>query len=110
MRAQDKWVRVKDRDITCVLFLSDYQSTPPIDEDYEVYGGKLEFPQHGFGFNAQRGTLIAFPSVPHFINGVASIMAGNLYLARFHIATDSPLLYDHTKFPGTYKDWLREFI
>ena len=110
MRAADKWVRVKDRDITCVVFLSDYQSTPPIDEDYEVYGGKLEFPQHGFGFNAQRGTLIAFPSVPHFINGIAPVLAGNLFLAKFHIATDSPLLYDPAKFPGSYKTWFTEFI
>lgn len=110
MRAMDKWVRTRDRDITCVLFLSDYQGNPPLDEDYEVYGGKLEFPQHGFGFNAQRGTLIAFPSDPHFINGVASIMAGNLYLAKFHIATDTPLYYDHKQFPGTYRDWLKEFI
>lgn len=109
-RAVGKWVRTRDRDITCVLFLSDYQGTPPVDEDYEVYGGKLEFPQHGFGFNAQRGTLIAFPSDPHFINGIAPILVGNLYLTRFHIATDKPLFYDHTKFPGTYRDWLKEFI
>lgn len=110
MRAADKWIRTKDRDITCVIFLSDYQGVPPLDEDYEVYGGKLEFPQHGFGFHAQRGTMIAFPSDPHFINGVASIMAGNLYLAKFHIATDTPLYYDHKQFPGTFRDWLKEFI
>lgn len=110
MRLSDKWVRTKDRDITCIVFLTDYQGAPPLDEEYEVYGGKLEFPQHGFGFNAQRGTLIAFPSDPHFINGVTSIMAGNLYLARFHIATDTPLYYDNRQFPGNYVDWLKEFI
>lgn len=109
-RAADKWMRVYDRDITCVLFLSDYQSQPPIDDEYEVYGGKLEFPQHGFGFNAQRGTLIAFPSDPHFINGITPIMAGNLYLVKFHIATDKPLYYDHKKFPGTYKDWMQHYV
>lgn len=110
IRAQDKWMRVYDRDITCVLFLSDYQSVAPIDEDYEVYGGKLEFPQHGFGFNAQRGTLIAFPSVPNFINGIAPILAGNLYLAKFHIATSTPLFYNPALFPGNYKGWFTDFI
>lgn len=104
-----KWFRVYDRDITCVLFLSDYQDKPPFDDDYEVYGGKLEFPQHGFGFNAQRGTLIAFPSEHHFINGVSSILAGSLYLAKFHIATKAPLIYDPVQFPGNYRTWLREF-
>lgn len=104
-----KWMRIYDRDITCVLFLSDHQDKPPFDDDYEVYGGKLEFPQHGFGFNAQRGTLIAFPSVPHFVNGVAPILAGSLYIAKFHIATKVPLMYNPAKFPGDYKTWLREF-
>lgn len=103
------WMRIFDRDITCVLFLSDYQDKPPFDDDYEVYGGKLEFPQHGFGFNAQRGTLIAFPSVPHFINGFTTVLAGSLYIAKFHIATKVPFMYDPVKFPGDYLTWLREF-
>lgn len=107
---KDKWVRIYDRDITCVLFLSDYNDIAPFDDDYEVYGGKLEFPQHGFGFNAQRGTLIAFPSEPHFLNGVTSILAGSLYLAKFHIATKAPLLFNPAKFPGDYITWLREFV
>jgi hypothetical protein len=92
------------------LFLTDYNDKPPFDEDYEVFGGKLEFPQHQFGFNPQRGTLIAFPSEPHFINMVSSILVGSLYLTKFHIATKSPLLYDPNKFPGNYNTWLREFV
>lgn len=104
-----KWFRVKDRDLTCVLFLSDYQDKPPFDDEYEVYGGKLEFPQHGFGFNPQRGTLVVFPSVPQFVNGIAPILAGSLYLAKFHFATKTPLMYDPRKFPGNYTTWLREF-
>lgn len=109
VHSNGKWMRVYDRDITCVLFLSDYQDKPPFDDDYEVYGGKLEFPQHGFGFNAQRGTLIAFPSVPTFINGVAPVLAGSLYLVKFHIATKVPLMYNPAMFPGNYLTWLREF-
>lgn len=109
MHLNSKWVRVFDRDITCILFLTEYNDIAPFDDDYEVYGGKVEFPQHGFGFNAQRGTLIAFPSEPHFINGISRILAGSLYLAKFHIATKSPLLFDPAKFPGNYQTWLREF-
>jgi hypothetical protein len=59
-----KWVRTKDRDFSAVLFLSDYQDDLPFDSDYEVYGGKLEFLQHKFGFNPERGTLIVIQVVP----------------------------------------------
>lgn len=100
-----KWVRTKDRDITCVLFLSDYNENAPFDTDYEVYGGKLEFPQHGFGFNPQRGTLVCYPSGPHFINANAAVLEGDLFQARIHIATETPLLYDPRKFPGDYRTW-----
>lgn len=100
-----KWVRTKDRDFTGVLFLSDYSDTPDFDSDYEVYGGKLEFPQHGFGFNPQRGTMIVFPSGPHFINANADIIVGDLFQARVHIAAQMPYLYQPANFPGNYTNW-----
>jgi hypothetical protein len=100
-----KWLRTKERDFTGIVFFSDYQDQPAFDSDYEVYGGKLEFPQHGFGFNPERGTLIVYPSVPHFINATAKINAGELYQARVHIAGKTPYLYDPTKFPGDYRSW-----
>lgn len=100
-----KWVRTKDRDFSCILFLSSSQDQVPFDGDYEVYGGKLEFPQHQFGFNPERGTLIVFPSGPHFINAVAPIVAGDLFLARFHIASAMPYLYNPREFPGDYRSW-----
>lgn len=102
-----KWIRTKDRDITCVLFLSEYNGDPPFDSDYEVYGGKLEFPQHGFGFNPQRGTLIIYPSSPHFINANAEVVYGDLYQVRFHVATNLPFMYDPSKFPGNYQNWFK---
>lgn len=105
-----KWARVKDRDITGVIFLSDYQDNLPFDSEYEVYGGKLEFPQHQFGFQAQRGTLVMYPSGPHFINAVADIMAGDLFLAKFHIAASRPYLYQPEKFPGDFKSWFKDEI
>src|SRR5271157_3467613 len=98
-----KWVRTFTRDLSAVLFFSDYQDDLPFDSDYEVYGGKLEFPQHAFGFNPERGTLIVYPSVPHFINVTAEIKAGELYQARIHMTATAPFLYNPDNFPGNYE-------
>lgn len=100
-----KWARVYNRDFTCVLFLSDYQDNVPFDNDFEVYGGKLEFPQHKFGFNPQRGTLIVFPSGPHFINATAPIIQGDLFQARIHLCATEPYLYNPEDFQGNYTNW-----
>lgn len=100
-----KWMRTKDRDITGVLFLMDYNDNPPFDSDYECFGGKLEFPQHGFGFNPVRGTLVVYPSGPHFINANAMVQAGELIQARIHMAAKLPYLYDPSQFPGNYTNW-----
>jgi hypothetical protein len=103
-----KWVRTLSRDLSAILFLSDYNDSENFDSDYEVYGGKLEFPQHQFGFNPERGTLIVYPSVPHFINATAEIKAGELYQARIHMSATTPLLYDPSKFPGNYTNWFND--
>ena len=100
-----KWLRTRDRDLTAVLFLCDYQEQIPFDNDFEVYGGKLEFPQYNFGFNPQRGTLIVFPSCPHFINATATINAGDLFQVRFHLASKTPYIYQPHDFPGDYTSW-----
>ncbi len=100
-----KWLKTKNRDISAVLFLCDYNDRPPFDNDYEVYGGKLEFPQHGFGFNPQRGTLIFYPSYPHFLNATTNIVFGELYQIRTHIAAKGQWLYDPQLFGGDYKTW-----
>lgn len=99
------WVRTRDRDLTAVVFLSEYQDQIPFDDDFEVYGGKLEFIQHNFGFNPQRGTMILFPSGPHFINAISEVEAGELLLAKFHIAAAEPYLYDPSNFPGDFSSW-----
>jgi len=104
-RVNDKWARVYDRDITCMLFLVDYHDKEDFNDDWECYGGKLEFPQHGFGFQPQRGTLIIYPSDPHFINITTSVAAGDLVQVRWSIAAQKPYLYDHTGFPGDYTNW-----
>lgn len=106
---RSKWLRIKNRDLSAILFMSDFQETIPFDQDFEVYGGKLEFAQHAFGFNPERGTLIVFPSSPHFINATNQILAGDLYQARFHIAASVPFLYQPVDFPGDFASWLQEF-
>lgn len=105
-----KWLRTRQRDLTAVLFLSDYQDNIPFDEEFEVYGGKLEFPQHQFGFNPQRGTLIVFPSDPHFINLTAKAVLGDAHQVRFHVAAQTPLLYDPKQFPGDFRKWFAGMV
>lgn len=103
-----KWTRTKDRDFTAVLMLSDYNENVPFDSDYEVYGGKLEFPQHGFGFQPERGTLIVYPSGPHFINANAAIEYGDLFQARIHVCSQAPYMYNPQNFPGNFTNWFND--
>lgn len=105
-----KWVRTRARDLTAILFMSDYQEKTPFESHYEVYGGKLEFVQHKFGFNPQRGTLIVFPSDPHFINITSPVLAGDLYQARIQIAAATPFLYNPQEYPGNYTTWFKPLL
>lgn len=102
-----KWVRTRSRDLTGLIFLKDYQDKVPFDEDFEVMGGKVEFPQHDFGFNPERGTMVVFPSGPHFLHRIAPIEAGELFVVRFHIAAQTPYLYQPVDFPGDYTTWFK---
>ena len=97
---RSKWLRTKSRDLSAILFMSDYQEQVPFEEDYEVLGGKLEFAQHKFGFNPARGTLVVFPSDPHFINNTTPVLVGDLYQARIQIAATVPYIYQPALFPG----------
>ena len=62
-----KWIKVKDRDLTGILWLKDYQDKQPFSLYSEVYGGKLEFKVFNFSFQPQAGSLVLFPAVPNFI-------------------------------------------
>lgn len=105
-----KWLRTKQRDLTGILFLSDFQDKTPFEGEFECYGGKLEFVQHKFGFNPQRGTLVVFPSDPHFINVTTDVLAGDLFQARVEIAAKTPYLYNPELFPGNYLSWFAPLI
>lgn len=105
-----KWLRTRARDLSAILFLSEYQEKTPFEQEYEVYGGKLEFVQHHFGFNPVRGTLVMFPSDPHFINITTQVFAGDLYQARIQIAAKTPYLYNPQNFPGNYTMWFKPLL
>lgn len=101
----NRWVKNNTRDLTGVLFLSDYQDKVPFDEEFEVYGAKLEFPQHQFSFNPQRGTLVVFPSDPHFVNVTSRVLAGEGIQARIQIMTQQSFNYDPQQYQGNYLTW-----
>lgn len=100
-----KWLRTHSRDFTGILFLTDYQENVPFEREYEAYGGKLEFVQHQFGFQPNRGTLIVFPSDPHFINITTKMLLGDLYQVRIQMVAKTPYIYNPREFPGNYTVW-----
>lgn len=102
-----KWQRIVDFDLTCVVFLSEYNETPHFDDDFEVYGGKYEFPTHNFGFNSSRGMLLVYPSGPAFINTISPVYLGNNIIAKFFVKTECIFKYDSKLFPGDYKKWFK---
>jgi hypothetical protein len=102
-----EWRKINDYDFTGIIFLNDYQSVVPFDNRFEVKGGKLQFLNHNFAFNPQRGTLVIFPSGPNFINHTTEVVAGELNQIRFHMVATTPYQYDMRKFPGTHKDWFK---
>lgn len=103
-----KWVQVFPRDISGYIALCNYNDNVPFDGNFEVYGGKYEFPQHEFGFNPQIGTLILHPSGPHFIHQHTPMEYGNLFYIQFFFKSENTYLYNPADFPGDYTNWFRE--
>lgn len=113
-----KWVKIKDVDLTGFIWLKDYNSSPPLDPRFEVYGAKIEFPAYNFSLTPQRGTLILFPAGPHFINAISPVAIGDMYQIKINLSiTDQDeniWFYDPSKFPcgtqGFLQGWFEEFI
>lgn len=105
-----KWVRVAARDLSCVLWLKDYQDQPPFNLKQHVYGGKLEFPIYNFSFQPQAGTLIIFPSNERFIQATSSILVGELQVAKFYIHGQGIWLYNPADYPGDFRDWFQDIV
>lgn len=101
------WVRANNKDFVGVIFLNDYQETTPFDPDFEVRGGKLQFPTHGFGFNPKRGMLVIFPGNEYFVYGTSGVQVGNLHQIKMYMTSEKPFVYDPNDFPGNYEVWFR---
>jgi hypothetical protein len=109
-----KWVKIKDRDLTGILWLKNYHDKTPLDRRIEVYGGKLEFPIYNFSFQPQRGTLVVYPSGPHFISATSPILVGDWYGVRFHIAAEAKdggvWFYQPENFEGDFQQWFSDHV
>lgn len=103
-----KWIRVNENDFAGIIFLNEYNDKSPFDSEFEVYGGELGFPTHGFSFYPRRGTLIIFPGTSHFINHTAAINMGELTQIRFHVATHEHFVYNPQDYPGDYNVWFKD--
>lgn len=102
---EGRWRRVNDNDFTGIIFLKENGSDVNFDDEFEIYGSKLEFPSHNFGFNPARGMLVVFPSAPNFINATTPPAVGDAYQIRFQIVASEPYTYDMSKFQGNYTTW-----
>lgn len=101
------WSRKNQNDFMITVILNDHQEKVPFDESYEVKGGNLEYPNHNFSFLPKRGMLIINPANQNFLHGIASIKAGNLFLARIFAICDTPFKYDPDNFKGSYNIWFK---
>lgn len=116
--SRKKWVRVSDKSLTGFIWLVDANSRPPFNPESQVSGGKLEFPQYNFGFDAQAGTLVLFPATPYFVYAMSPIAAGTLNVIKitesaFDQRGDFIWSYDPAKYPLAGKNplevWFKEF-
>jgi hypothetical protein len=105
-----KWIRVKDRDLTGILWLKDYHDHNPFDVSTQVLGGKLEFPVYNFGFQPQKGTLVIYPACERFISLTSPVLVGELQCVRFHICGEGVWIYDPNNFPGDFRTWFNDVV
>lgn len=106
-----RWLRVNDHELTGIIFLKDDNTGTNFDDYFEVYGAKLQFPNHRFSFHPQRGQLVIFPSGPNFLNSVIPPKIGDLYQIRFQIVGTAPdgkpFVYNPAMFPGDFRSWFK---
>jgi hypothetical protein len=105
-----KWVRIRERDLTAILWLKDYQEVPPFDIKTQVLGGKLEFPVYNFGFQPQKGTLVVYPANERFISLTTQILVGELHCVRFHVIGQGNWQYDPNQYQGDFRSWFSDVV
>jgi len=105
-----QWIKVKDRDLTGILWFKDHQEAPPFDIKTQVLGGKLEFPTFSFGFQPQAGTLVIYPSNERFISLTSPILVGELQCVRFHICAEGIWIYQPADYKGDFRSWFSSIV
>lgn len=103
-----KWSLINEYDFTVVVFLKDYNDKANFDQDFECYGGKIEFANHLFGINPQRGTAIIFPSNQYFLNRTLTPKAGSLFQLRMHLICTERFKYSPDNYKGNYSIWFKD--
>lgn len=103
---EGKWFKIHDdRDFTCILMLRDTAKGSSIDEDFEVFGGKLEMPNWNFSFNSKRGTLICFPSCPRFLHRISEVELGEQNFIKFRLKAKEQYIMNVNDFSGNPSTW-----
>jgi hypothetical protein len=105
-----RWMRIKDCDLTGLIWLKNYNDAPPFNMREHVYGGKLEFPSYQFGFQPQAGTMVIYPASENFISLTSPIQVGELQAVRFNIYSVDKWEYDKTKYPGDFRTWFMHVV
>jgi hypothetical protein len=100
-----EWKRRNANDFTAIIFLKNRNTTTEFDEETDVYGGTLQFPVQNVSIHPKMGTLVLFPSGPHFRNNTLSPQIGDMVQLRFQIVCEKPYNYSLKDFPGDYRTW-----
>lgn len=103
-----KWSVINEYDFTVIVFLKDHNDKANFDPDFECYGGKLEFANHRFGVNPERGTAIIFPSNQYFLNRTESPKFGELFQLRMHLICTKRFKYSPDNYKGNYTLWFKD--
>jgi len=109
-----RWIKTRDVDLVGLVWLKDFNDSVPVDLRHEVFGGKLEFPAHGFSLVPQRGTFVMFPAGPHFITVTSPVLLGSLDVVKLCVSIrqkdNSLWFYQPQNHPGKWQDWLNEHL
>lgn len=111
-----KWIKVKDRDLTAIIWLKDHQDSPPFDQEKHVLGGKLEFPVYNFGLQPQKGTMVVYPANNRFISLTTAVLVGELQCIRLHIAAgtgedgEGIWVYNPDEYQGDFRNWFSDVV
>lgn len=107
-----KWVRVRERDLTGIIWLKNYQEAADrtFDPTTEVLGGKLEFPVYNFGFQPQKGTMVIYPANERFISLTSAVLVGELQCIRIHICGEGYWHYNPEHYQGDHRTWFANYV